>query len=1428
MLKNICLKIISCMPATTSGKAGPVDSKVTLKAQMNDAFSLREKTQLRNPTKQFQDSMATVPLDAEASRLFLGLTKDQQKVVTTALAQQGITVEFEGDKVFIIGGHDLAAVVKNGLLGFPSYLEAGSAKDIAARADRVKEIKKKDIEYSDYFEEKPVDVSVLTKDALYYLHTISQKDKALPQTDFELNCLDDGEEPSDALKKMASSKNPVDKYPVTNPTQLNSAQYLEFLSKFEIKSIVMPVQKDAAEDVSSVQQLGNLGVQGACDMHLLYQDKKTGKIYTFAIEREVWTGLESVESKGKVQHPLAIGKLNAIVQKYLATLGGLDEGKAIAGLAKKIVEELFEEGFACNGKFKLSASDSVTQDELTSIQRSPDNHKILEFKNNEWVLTMDITSKEGQDALEKTLAHQFPTDPAKQKRITEFLQKKKSEYQETKAKHVETITQIIAKNMVSMGMRANVTDDRANARLLPFSEAFRVVLDQSQVSILKELAQSGDDASGLAGFVEFDATKFWSDHGVMQLRSILDACIDGKMQLTPAIIQQCKKMGIGLQDDFYAKLSPVSLHVLNEVNKILDATTSLDRSKIGLLVMMLPDIKALDHDLYQQALKTIETAAHNPALKFTPEQKEDLLLLSLESSTFSPDKKTLAMIAKQVESGKNELFLKLLDGYRQYPEKPLFKNFDQYIALNTKMIMAGYPLPEIIGKLWSATPQSHQAAFLGHLSAVHPTLSFSELVNKFPGEPQKSVIDFWSQDNNALYTQIMTAASNPNTKFTTEIFNALKFVDRDNYATALDNMREAFLNKEVSSAKRDIFLKEMQKAIAKASGDHQVYLSRMYMHLAFHHEAAVNEFHAGIRVLSPKDVTVLENTMLKAMNARLTPAILKVLTEIPANPMSDANLVTRQLKHLIGDRKNPYQPADSPYQDSPFLDRETGLFLRLIMRNNPTLRQAFPREADMLVDFQSDFMEGGSLAVSGANQVYIDQMKTIYGAGKKEGRLIFASVDMHDPEDQTFSVTHGLEDGITGVKRQGRSAITWPKHCVRGTDGQRVQDIGRTDMVFVPKGHEDGRVPVQIKKQNNQIVVMLGNEKTQVHKDVWLQLLKDKAIEEVSYHGKTHIFLNVEVLNRNAKSGIYKVTEEDDTGIVTNPKGNLFPKKLLTIATSSTNDSYSAMAQESGRPNALLSVAKDMKKLGLKNVTCAAVAGDYCTLGAMQDFRGVGINATIPFEETRFVDNVSGKIKWLLALPDSGAKVGEEWKKGLTSLLGDMASQEKPIDWSAIDTKAFAALLKANKKVVLEIWGTVSKELEFKCIDNLYALKSKFGLPSISLTDAQILKASLETKLTWLHLEKGTPDSWGDVLKSLLEDALNVQAAPGLSDTMKAQLAELISKNTKQIWGKIEEYRKKPGVPDQPLVKNLVQLMKELPLDANAVKFKSKVERLTA
>lgn len=91
---------------------------------------------------------------------------------------------------------------------------------------------------------------------------------------------------------------------------------------------------------------------------------------------------------------------------------------------------------------------------------------------------------------------------------------------------------------------------------------------------------------------------------------------------------------------------------------------------------------------------------------------------------------------------------------------------------------------------------------------------------------------------------------------------------------------------------------------------------------------------------------------------------------------------------------------------------------------------ADPTKALIIVDMQNDFLPGGSLAVSGG-----DEIIPLINSLQKQFDLVVATQDWHPADHKSFASSHSEKKEYEVIDLDGLSQVLWPDHCVQGTKG---------------------------------------------------------------------------------------------------------------------------------------------------------------------------------------------------------------------------------------------------------------------------------------------------------------------------------------------------------------------------------------------------------
>ncbi len=100
-------------------------------------------------------------------------------------------------------------------------------------------------------------------------------------------------------------------------------------------------------------------------------------------------------------------------------------------------------------------------------------------------------------------------------------------------------------------------------------------------------------------------------------------------------------------------------------------------------------------------------------------------------------------------------------------------------------------------------------------------------------------------------------------------------------------------------------------------------------------------------------------------------------------------------------------------------------------------------EALLLIDIQNDFLPGGSLAVSGGDEI-------ISVANKLQDffEVVIATQDWHPPDHGSFATNHKGKKPGDKIKLNGVNQVLWPDHCVQNSKGAEFSKSLQTDKIW--------------------------------------------------------------------------------------------------------------------------------------------------------------------------------------------------------------------------------------------------------------------------------------------------------------------------------------------------------------------------------------------
>ena len=90
-------------------------------------------------------------------------------------------------------------------------------------------------------------------------------------------------------------------------------------------------------------------------------------------------------------------------------------------------------------------------------------------------------------------------------------------------------------------------------------------------------------------------------------------------------------------------------------------------------------------------------------------------------------------------------------------------------------------------------------------------------------------------------------------------------------------------------------------------------------------------------------------------------------------------------------------------------------------------------KALIVVDIQNDFLQGGSLAVQGGNEII-----PIINSIQEKFDLVVATQDWHPKGHKSFASQHSNKSVYDKIDLNGIEQVLWPDHCVQGTFGAEI------------------------------------------------------------------------------------------------------------------------------------------------------------------------------------------------------------------------------------------------------------------------------------------------------------------------------------------------------------------------------------------------------
>jgi nicotinamidase/pyrazinamidase len=108
--------------------------------------------------------------------------------------------------------------------------------------------------------------------------------------------------------------------------------------------------------------------------------------------------------------------------------------------------------------------------------------------------------------------------------------------------------------------------------------------------------------------------------------------------------------------------------------------------------------------------------------------------------------------------------------------------------------------------------------------------------------------------------------------------------------------------------------------------------------------------------------------------------------------------------------------------------------------------QLHPTDALLVIDMQNDFLPGGSLAVTGGDEI-------IPGINALAARFdhVILTQDWHPQNHISFASTHGLKPFTDTIEAPYGTQTLWPDHCIQGSPGAELHpslDIPHTELIL--------------------------------------------------------------------------------------------------------------------------------------------------------------------------------------------------------------------------------------------------------------------------------------------------------------------------------------------------------------------------------------------
>ena len=175
----------------------------------------------------------------------------------------------------------------------------------------------------------------------------------------------------------------------------------------------------------------------------------------------------------------------------------------------------------------------------------------------------------------------------------------------------------------------------------------------------------------------------------------------------------------------------------------------------------------------------------------------------------------------------------------------------------------------------------------------------------------------------------------------------------------------------------------------------------------------------------------------------------------------------------------------------------------------------------IIVDAQYDFLEGGSLEVTGGNEI-IPVINDLI----PDFDLVIFTRDYHPAGHASFASSHDGASPFTKTLLNGKEQVLWPDHCVQNTRGSEIHE----DLIGSPK--LKGKQVYIFKKGTDPSVDSYSGfyDNNGTQGDTGLaDFLKEKGVDEVFITGLAYDFCVAWTAGDAARLGLKTFVIKDAT-----------------------------------------------------------------------------------------------------------------------------------------------------------------------------------------------------------------------------------------------------------------------------------------------------------